>query len=426
LRAIPDVASHQSRAGQDEAPARYTGESGIVGAVHPSARDSRVAALDGLRGLAILLVIAHNAGSAIGPLDGIVLKLWAVISNAGWAGVQLFFALSGFLITRILLNAKGGPGLMRSFYARRVLRIVPLYYVVLAFTFFVAPHIHALHAIASSGDRSQFWYWTYLSNWVSPFGTASHGLPHVWSLAVEEQFYLIWPLLVVLSSKRVLGWICFFMVISALIARVALHIILPPEVVSSAAYEFTITRWDGIALGGLVALVMSKPRIVTMIRPYLWPAMIAMTLALLVALLVQHGLPAQGPVPELVNLPLTALLSALVVLACVSDNGGNGQHSGRPSLLVRFFSARWLTWIGTYSYAIYVFHMPIHLLLAPLVEGRLAQGSANVRFALLLGYVVLVFTLSSLLALLSWHVLEQPMLGLKRYFPMPVGRARAE
>jgi peptidoglycan/LPS O-acetylase OafA/YrhL len=103
----------------------YEGESGIVGSGSDEAA-VRIDALDGIRALAIILVMIHNVGSVAGPSSGTALKLWGLLSNAGWIGVQLFFALSGFLITRILLRSAGTPGWMKSFYARRALRIVPL------------------------------------------------------------------------------------------------------------------------------------------------------------------------------------------------------------------------------------------------------------------------------------------------------------
>src|SRR6185295_5061390 len=104
-----------------------------------------------------------------GGRDSVALKVWAVVSNAGWVGVQLFFALSGYLITTILLNSRGAPRYFRNFYMRRVLRIMPVYYAFLAFIFFVAPHFTTLASLAVHTPPSTLWYWSYLSNWITPF-----------------------------------------------------------------------------------------------------------------------------------------------------------------------------------------------------------------------------------------------------------------
>src|SRR6185503_13518930 len=117
--------------------------------------------LDGLRGFAVLLVIIHNAGSVQGPRDGAVLKLWAVISNAGWVGVELFFALSGFLITTILIANRGTAGYFRNFYARRILRIMPLYYAFLIFIFFIAPRFTLFSSLAVTAPPHPVWFWSY-------------------------------------------------------------------------------------------------------------------------------------------------------------------------------------------------------------------------------------------------------------------------
>ena len=189
-----------------------------------------ILALDGLRGMAILGVILFHAAVEYAPstLSG---KALGAVFNVGWGGVDLFFVLSGFLITGILLETRGTAGFFRNFYARRTLRIFPLYYGVLFVIFVVLPHYRpfdtpGLQTIA----RNQGWFWTYLTN----FGFIVHGsvfgnsdwllLNHFWSLAVEEQFYLVWPLLVYLLSGRSLRVICVFLFVEALFLRSGLAV----------------------------------------------------------------------------------------------------------------------------------------------------------------------------------------------------------
>ena len=156
-----------------------------------------IPALDGLRGIAILLVLIHHL-TIYRPEGG--LDSWiAAVPLFGWCGVNLFFVLSGFLITGILLDTRDSPVFYRSFFARRVLRIFPLYYGVLFLGFVLAP---LLLPMPDAYGRHQLWLWTYLANFAMPFGKGEPAFSHFWSLCVEEQFYLVWPFLVRRSGLR--------------------------------------------------------------------------------------------------------------------------------------------------------------------------------------------------------------------------------
>src|SRR5262245_39580963 len=150
-----------------------------------------IPALDGLRGIAILLVIPHNAD----VFSNSAAWLWpaALLAHAGWIGVQLFFVLSGFLITRNLLDSRAADNYFQSFYWRRVLRIFPLYYLTLIAGLVIAPRLFQFPSGALASLQNQAWLWTFLSNWTQPLGLEVSGFSHFWSLAIEEQFYLVWP-----------------------------------------------------------------------------------------------------------------------------------------------------------------------------------------------------------------------------------------
>lgn len=202
-------------------------------------------ALDGLRGAATLtIVIYHN------------FAFTQKYIFFGWVSVDLFFTLSGFLITDILMKAVNRPHFLRNFYARRLLRIFPLYYASLVIFLLVLPRLNTeLHL--GYYQQNQSWLWTYLQNWLyifkPPSGTES--LNHLWSLAVEEQFYLVWPFIILLIRKP--KWL--LLAISLLLAAViGLRLWIWMYHLSGFAYYnlYTFTRIDGICIGSMVAILL--------------------------------------------------------------------------------------------------------------------------------------------------------------------------
>ncbi len=166
---------------------------------------AHVPALDKVRGLAILAVILfHTLPSA--PNGTLVDSVVVHVLGMGWTGVDLFFVLSGFLITGILINERSRPHYFRTFFGRRILRIVPVYVAFMLFSMWIAPVVGASTAAAALRLRElQGWYWPYLTNiFIALHGwdATADGTSHLWSLAVEEQFYLLWPVAVLLIPLR--------------------------------------------------------------------------------------------------------------------------------------------------------------------------------------------------------------------------------
>jgi peptidoglycan/LPS O-acetylase OafA/YrhL len=248
---------------------------------YPQGQSGHVPALDGIRGLAILMVMLYHLTL---PPAAALDRVWAGIASFGWAGVDLFFVLSGFLITGILFDAKGGKHYFRNFYARRTLRIFPLYYAVMMVLLVIVPRLpfaHAARYAAASGD--QIWYWTYLSNfalgWRHEWNLGSLDL--AWSLAIEEQFYLLWPAVVFLLGRRALIGICGAVIVAALAARTALTLWGAHPI---PIHVLTPCRMDSLALGALVALAARGPRGVAVLVPAArWCA--SVSLGLLIPLL---------------------------------------------------------------------------------------------------------------------------------------------
>lgn len=162
--------------------------------------------LDGLRGFAILLVLcSHLVSLPPGGRSPFVDRLVGMILGLGWVGVDLFFVLSGFLITGILVQSRGGPHYFRNFYARRSLRIFPLYYLFLAIATFISPLLLSPESILTLPKEHAWVYWLYLSNFG---GKPSEAFAHTWSLAVEEQFYLVWPAIVFFAKPVAMRRVC--------------------------------------------------------------------------------------------------------------------------------------------------------------------------------------------------------------------------
>src|SRR5580700_1566023 len=163
----------------------------------------KIPQLDAVRGIAVLLVLLHNT-------DRYPSLRLHFISDNGWMGVDLFFVLSGLLITGILLDTKQSEGYFRNFYARRCLRIWPLYYSVLLFMFVIVPTLHPSEAHTVFDARSSPWwaYPVFLQNCLVPIpAMATAPLGVTWSLAVEEQFYLLWPPVARFCAEAQLRWI---------------------------------------------------------------------------------------------------------------------------------------------------------------------------------------------------------------------------
>lgn len=361
----------------------------------------RVAALDGLRGLAVLVVIVHNAGYVLGSTRGLLTQLAATLSGAGWVGVQLFFVLSGYLITGILLDSRGRPGYLRAFYLRRTLRIFPPYYALLLLTLLAAPLL-ASPALDAALRAHQWTFWLYVSNWTQPFGASVPGWSHLWSLAVEEQFYLAWPLLVLWLGRRGLVTLATAMVVAGPAVRLALR---ASDLPADAAYQFTIARWDALAAGALLAALLRTPQWPSRLARLSVPTLATASVGLGVVFVVARGLPSDDRLVQVAGQSLVAVAcTALLALAL------------RPVDASPF--ARALTWrplreTGRYSYALYLAHFPIHTLLASRLGAWVTADDSPWRLARGTVHFGAVYLLSLATAMLSWRLLERPLLRVK-------------
>lgn len=365
-------------------------------------------ALDGVRGLAIFIVLFAHAAVYVppGPWPSLSGRIYFTLCSFGWVGVDLFFVLSGFLITRILMEARETPGYFRNFYARRALRIFPLYYGALAFLYLTT----VLSGPDTAGD-SFAWLWFYASN----IGLAVKGdhlsysdwfvTGHFWSLAVEEQFYLIWPVVVLFCTPVGLRRVCLGCLAGAFALRVALVL---NGASLFAVYLQTPCKMDTFAAGAWLASAIRSNGIAALLRPArLVAAGGAAVLAVLAGAAFRRGqwLPYDDAFMRTLGLSvLWAFFGAILVLAIAAD-----QRSSTG----RFFRASPLRWLGKYSYGIYVFHGLFSALVLPWVLTH-TRGAGAFRQSL--AYELVTATLALTAAWWSWHLYERHWLQLKRFF----------
>jgi peptidoglycan/LPS O-acetylase OafA/YrhL len=314
----------------------------------------RLRSLDALRGLAVLAVILFHAQ---------VLPL-------GWVGVDLFFVLSGWLITGILLDAKAAGPSFRAyatpFYLRRSVRILPLAWVAV------------LLVGLGTGLWAAGWYGSFLINWwMHP--PQPRSLAHFWTLAVEEQFYLVWPIVVFVCSRRQLARVSVAALVLFLLARAGAWYVLDAETMARIGNTMTITRADGLVSGAWLAALGSVPA-------FPWMGIVSGAAWLMLETGRSGGAVAYVLQPLLLAIAFTALV--------------------RAALTTTITAPRWLVHLGTISYGLYVMHGIVSFYVLPIVLQPWKRVTA-------------IMVLSLVLAELSWLVLERPMLRFKNRWPMP-------
>jgi peptidoglycan/LPS O-acetylase OafA/YrhL len=367
-------------------------------------------ALDGLRGLAILLVLVHNldifipAGHASWGV-----RLYKEMAFMGWIGVQLFFVLSGFLITRGLLATRDDPHYFRNFYARRVLRIFPLYYLALVIFTGLLPALGL--SLPRETHGSTVWLWLYLSNWTQTTGLGGDQLPHFWSLAVEEQFYLLWPVLLWRRSPRQALVIACGVLLLTPFARAWM---LTQQMDPGTVYVSTLGRMDALAAGAALAAFMAQTGAgiqVLNLRAWLGVCLLGAVLAVLGS----HGFQRLSPAGQVLGYSLLAAVFTAAVAAAASADVRAASGAG-ALLWHRALRSAPLRVLGRYSYAIYVFHKPLDEWLGQRVllawQGRVDTPQLGVAVA----YLLVMGALSVLAGALSWHCFEQHFLRLKGRF----------
>jgi peptidoglycan/LPS O-acetylase OafA/YrhL len=359
--------------------------------------------LDGIRGIALLAVMLSHGGGRYILQTTVVAKLFAYAMVPGWSGVELFFVLSGFLITGILLKSKSAENYFSSFYARRFLRIFPIYYFVVTVGMLAAHHNFWWNSMMPP-ERMRVAYYFYAQNWpifwnhgayqtVSLFG-------HFWSLAVEEQFYLVWPLIIWLLPE---GWVLCLCTTGLAIALPLRFYMVHRYAESLGAMVLTTSRMDGLLVGVVLAILLRRGQI-----PLRW-----------IYLCLGVGTAIIGYIAIFHHRELIATYFYMPTLGITGFSLLSGgflalsQH--RIVWLRRILDARWLGTVGKYSYGMYIYHVPIYLILEHILETHF-----GVVFPLPLGwallYIAFLIAATFLVAKVSYDLVESKILALKIYF----------
>jgi peptidoglycan/LPS O-acetylase OafA/YrhL len=329
------------------------------------------------------------------------------LGNYGGLGVDLFFVLSGFLITGLLLDSKGGPHYFRNFYARRTLRIFPLYYIVLALLFLVLPRVADLPPPLEEARRHQAWLWTYTANFfiAAKASWALTYVSHFWSLAIEEHFYLVWPLVVFTVRRETLERICVGVIAVALALRIALSL---GGVSGLSISVLTPCRLDTLCVGALLAAVARRAGGAELLvqrsgRAALW--LFGASVALAGWCAATHiGLQVLQPI----RVTVWALFFGALTLMSL--------QAAQRSPVARTFRSSWLRTFGKYSYGLYVYHgvLSYHMLMVR-TEDRLGAllGSHSLGIA---AQTVVGVGISLLVSVLSYELFERRFLALKSFF----------
>jgi peptidoglycan/LPS O-acetylase OafA/YrhL len=371
-------------------------------------------ALDGLRGVAVLMVFVFHYGGGLQSHNLFVHGL-GVLTEAGWTGVVLFFALSGFLITGSLWDSFSEPHWLRNFYVRRALRILPLYYVVILACAFLA----VAHG-SSFVDIKPFWIFAFFLQDL-PFLAARaiqtySPLPlyHLWSLAVEEQFYLLWPALLLTvrgnrrSALRLSLWVF------AVCAGFRLAIYGLPALAFARQGQlfdsFLLTHAGSLALGAAVALAMRSRKTGHISRSTKfvhrrasWFLLAGLALFILSSIICKSFY-LTLPLQFMLGLPGVSLACAALIPMVL-----------RPGLGRRIFSFAPLGWLGRISYGFYIFH----ILLQPIFDflaARITHSASGGYYQTV--RLMVAFPITLIVAWLSFHLLEFPFLLRKRRYPM--------
>ena len=367
----------------------------------PRRSEARVLALDGLRGLAIIAVMVFHYALPAEKSGSLANHVVFLVAGAGWTGVDLFFVLSGFLITGILFDTQNDPAYYKKFYIRRALRIFPIYYLFLFGVIVFAPLLGAHFVPAHLAFLVYLGYpasliWSGLSS-VSPLLRANH----LWSLCCEEQFYLAWPWIVAKCKQpSLILRVCLLTGVGSLLLRVL--IVTTGWLHQNWAEAFLLCRMDGLTIGAAIAILV-RERWKEGIPAWIPLAFVVSSAAFVMLAVIRQTSLYYDPAIATVGYSFIAVAFGSLLLLALN-----------VPWLERVFALHILRIFGKYSYGLYLYHFPMTVVLQPWKDvivdrmGSLYAGS--------LVYLVVCFAINLAIAVVSFHAIEAPILELKSRF----------
>ena len=342
--------------------------------------------LDGVRGFAVLMVMFfhYNLVSYDTIFNGL-----SSIMKFGQTGVTLFFVLSGFLITRILIKAKQAGNYFKNFYIRRTLRIFPLYYFYLLITYFIFPFFN-IGKFCSLNEQLPFYL--FYQNFSLTFNWPNSGPNHYWSLAVEEHFYLFWPLIMYVFSIKNCFNILFVLVIIAVLTRWILLIN------GYGDFYFTFCRMDAIAIGCYIALVEYESDFCITINWSRHFFVFLVAISIFIYLWINFKEKSNMYIQIVKDIPYYYSYYLLLMLIVAKET------SIIQNKIKFIFNNKFLVFSGKISFSLYVYHVVCYMIIGKL-EIR------NIFISL-----ICCFILSYIVATISYYYFEMPFLKLKKKF----------
>jgi peptidoglycan/LPS O-acetylase OafA/YrhL len=295
-----------------------------------------------------------------------------------WVFMEMFFVMSGFLITGILLDTRNKKDYFKSFILRRVLRVFPLYYLSLVILFFLIP---SSWLDLSYHRSNQLWYWLYLENW----HFAVNGWPdvkalsHFWSLAIEEQFYIMWPLVIWLfGGKNFIRFCLFLFLFSVVFRNIGMNIgFVPPF-----PYVATLGRMEGIVLGALIAVLVRTNK--SLLEKYSYPIMLFAGITSVIIFMVSDTMHMEYELNYMLNYTMVDIFFAGMIVLTLCSN--------ELIWLKKVFNIPLIKKLGIMSYCIYIFHHPIHIIVSDNFLGYFHEltGNENVGKLICVGIAFLI------------------------------------
>ena len=342
-----------------------------------------IESFDGIRGIGVICVLAAHCFPFIN------------IFQIGWVAMDYFFVLSGFLITGILVDSVEKKNYLKNYLGRRVLRVFPVYYLFLILMFLIIPNIFpALFDQYGYLQSKQIWFWLYAQNWLFSFEGFPNKLylSHLWSMAVEEQFYLFWPFIIWFLRGKKLIYFCVLAIPFAFFFRLYggnWGLVFPFQ------YVNTLSRMDSLLIGALIFLLLRYHK--NLLEVLALPVFIITVLGLMACIYILKATYFAKLVPAY---SLVDFMAGASLVFCISRTS---------NWIKRFFSIPFFVFVGKYSYGTYMVHYPLYLVL---YERYGVHASTPIKIIIGIFSILLSFGL----AVLSFHFFETPFLKLKKYF----------